>query len=305
MSIDDFNRTFEGEKKMKKLLKISLSILFASLFIGMSFVKADFAVTVGTVNTYDVNHSAWDFSIGSESSSGTGYEFEDQKFAEGTQFTVTVDTATATKIDYTINVGTKSDTGATSAFDIIGVIFILFYPLLLSAGLSGTWNQTKTDLGPSLMGLFFIDPEIANEFFYEMANTTYISSAFTDTEWTYSNIGGTFDNDTNIAVFTWGLNAQYAVPASNTDFSGTYEYIFAYDQTTGEVKGYRLDLDYSGTVEGTLLDMDLFQEVEMLGYNLPAGGLFPSGFIGIELYLAIPALAIIGLLGAVIKKRKQ
>ncbi len=290
---------------MKKLLKISLAILFASLFIGMSFVKADFAVTVGTVNTYEVNDSAWDFAIGSHTSTGTGYEFEDQKFAEGTQFTVTVDAATASQIGYTINVGTKSDTGATSGFDFLGLIIVMFYPLLLSSGLTGTWNQTESDLGPSLMEMFFIEPTTANEFFYDMANTTFISSVFTDTEWTYSNIGGTFENDTDIAVFTWGLNAQYEIVASNTDFSGTYEFIYAYDQTTGEVKGYRLDLDYSGTVEGSLLNLALLQEVEMLGYNLPAGGLFPSGFIGIELYIAVPALALIGLLGAVIKKRKQ
>jgi len=290
---------------LKKLLKISLAILLASLFIGMSFVKADFAITTGTVNTYEVNDSEWDFAIGPNSSTGTGYEFEDQKFAVGTQFTVTVDAATTSQIDYTVNVGTKSDTGATSAFDMLGLIFVLFYPLLLSSGLSGTWNQTKTDLGPNLMGMFFIDPAIANPFFYEMANTTFISSVFTDTEWTYDNIGGSFDNTTDIAVFTWGLNAQYEVVASNTEFSGTYEYTYAYDQTTGEMKGYRLDLDYSGTVEGVLLEMDLLQEVEMLGYNLPAGGLFPSGFIGIEMYLAIPALALIGLLCVVIRKRKQ
>ncbi|MHA1156108.1 MAG: choice-of-anchor S family protein [Candidatus Heimdallarchaeota archaeon] len=290
---------------MKKLLKITLAILFASLFIGMSFAKADFTVTVGTVNTYDVNSAEWDFAVGADSSSGTGYEFEDQKFSEGTQFTVTVDAVTASQVDYTVNVGAKSDTGVANSFALLGIVFLMFYPILFAGGTMGTWNQTEADLGPSLMEIFFLEPEDSNEFFYEMANTTFVSSVFTDTEWTYDSIGGTFENDTDIAIFTWTLNAQYEIVASNTDFSGTYSFVIAYDQTTGEVMGYRIDLDYSGTAEGAVLDIQLLQEVEMLGYNLPAGGLFPSGFIGIELYIAIPALALIGLLGVVVRKRKQ
>lgn len=290
---------------MKKLFKIILVILLANVFIGLSFVKADYAVTVGTVNTYEVNDSEWDFTDGSDSSTGTGYSFEGQKFSEGTQFTVAVDAATASSVDYTVNVGTKSDTGTATSFDLIGIAILLFYPLMFAGGFSGTWNQTEYDLGPCLMALYFVEPDSVNEFLYAFANETYISTIFTDEEWTYTKIEGTFENDTDIAVFTWTLNAQYAVPASNTDFSGKYTYTLAYDQTTGEMKGYRLDLDYSGTAEGSILDVDFRQEVEILGYNLPGGGLFPNGFIGYEWFIAIPALAIVGLLGAVIKKRKQ
>ncbi len=270
----------------------------------MTFVKAEFAVTTGTV-VYEVNESEWDFVVGPDSTNGTGFEFEDQNFAEGTQVSVTVNAETNVSVDYTVNVGSKSDTGSYSSFVFLGLALMLFYPLIITGGFSGTWNQTEADLGPALAEIFFIDPTEANIFFYELSNTTFVSSAFTDPEWAFDNIGGSFDNTTNIAVFEWALNAQYEVVASNTDFSGTYSFVFAYDQTTGEVMGYRLDLDYSGTTDGSLLDIYLLQEVEMQGYNLPAAGLFPSGFIGIELYIAIPALTIIGLLGAVIKKRKQ
>ncbi len=302
---------FWGANNLKKLFNISLTILFVSLFLGMSFVKGDYAVLVGTVNTYDVNDSAWDFVSGPNSSSGTGFQFEGQKFAVGTQVSVTVDAAAVDQIDYTVDVGIKSDTSTTSSFVFLELGLMLFYPILLSSVLPDTWNQTEIDLGTNLMEIFFVDPTQANDFFYDFTNTTFVSSEISDLEWTFTEIGGTFEIDNNIAVFDWTLNAQNKNATANTNFSGTYSFIFAYDETTGEVMGHKIDLDYSGTTKGSLLDLDFLQEIEMFDYDLPyeiispepnTTETFSSVIVGFEWLITIPALALMGSLSAILKR---
>ncbi len=291
---------------MKKLMKITLGIVIASLFIGMTFAKADFSVTTGLVNTYTVNDSEWNIVFDTNSSSGTGFQFEDTLFAEGTQFTVTVDAQTNTTVDYTVNVGAKSDTSSYSALGFaLGTILLLIFPILVSAVVpDGSFNQTEADMGLGLMTSTFVEPTLANELFYQFTNETFetsMSTGMLGTGWTIDEMGGTFDNATDIALFTWVFNGKYVNATTNTDVSGKYTYTTAYDQTTGVVMGTRLDFDYSGTVEGLTFKMDFLQEIEILGYNLPGG----AGFISLEWFIVLPALTFVGLLGAVIKKRKQ
>ena len=290
---------------MKKAIKITLAILFASLFIGMSYIRADFNCTVGTVNTYEVNDSEWDFSVGPNSSSGTGFQFDDANFAEGTQFTAEVTSASASAVGYTQAAGTHTKSYTTSPFDFLGIVLYMLYPLLLASIVSATWDQAEMDLGPGLVAPAFIEPQYANLIFYNLSQDAIASSELsTDDEWTFTAFGGTFDNSSDVAVFQWSLDGSYVNSTTNTDFSGTYSYDIAYDQTTGELMGARVDLDYSGTVGGTILDLDMLQEFEMLGYNLPGGGLL-GGFIpGFEWFIAIPALALVGLISIAIKRRK-
>ena len=84
-------------------------------------------------------------------------------------------------------------------------------------------------MGPELFQLFYVDSPMFSELFFELSNESFVSETFTDDEWTFSKIQGSFDNATTTCVFSWALNGEYISTADNTDFSGTYYFEYAFD----------------------------------------------------------------------------
>ena len=187
---------------MKKITKIGLPILLFIIMLAPTMAKADYNVAVGNSFTFDVVKSNWDFKYGTDASAGTGFSFEEVKYAEKTQFTVLVTAAGTTSVDWDMTVGSVTDSGSNGGFDILGMIFLMFYPFLLGE-IPSSWNQTEADLGPFIFTMFFIDAPAFSDFFFEMSNDTYISSGFSDTDWVITNMDGNFDNTSAIAVFDW------------------------------------------------------------------------------------------------------
>ena len=266
--------------------------------------KADYNVTAGTTYTFDVVSSEWTIKDGSNSGTGTGFNFENTSYPAGTQFDLNVTAATTSSVSWNMTIGSESDVGTNSGFDILGFILLLFYPIILSGGF-GAWDQDAIEKGPTLFTLFFVDPVGYSNMLTELSNDTFVESIFTEPEWTFSQIQGKFVNSSSTAEFDWYLSGQYYSSADNTDFEGVYNMKFAFDKTTGAVKGFRMYMNYDGTVAGSIMEITMVQHWEVEGYNLPAFLLFPSGFIsGFEWLIAIPTLAVIGTIAYIVRKRK-
>ncbi|NPE07986.1 MAG: hypothetical protein GNW80_06875 [Asgard group archaeon] len=75
-------------------------------------------------------------------------------------------------------------------------------------------------MGPGLMGIYFLEPDALSEIFAELSNETYVSTQFSDSEYTFNQIGGQFDNTTTIAVFDWVLDMDYVNATESTNFGG-------------------------------------------------------------------------------------
>ncbi|MHA1121736.1 MAG: choice-of-anchor S family protein [Candidatus Heimdallarchaeota archaeon] len=284
---------------MKKIIKIGLPFLLVIVMLAPTMTKSAYNVAVGNSFTFDVVKSSWGITQGTNSSTGKGFEFEDVKYPEKTQFTIEVTAASASQVDWDWTVGTEVVAGHNDASDMFGLALFLFYPLFSTS--SGTWNQTEADMGlPVLLPVFFVDPVALSDLYLEMSNDTYISTAFTDSEFIITNIGGTFDNTSTIAVFEWHLDMTLTVATDNINYGGTFTYIFAFDKTTGAVQGYYLSMDYSGTIDSIAVSNKFEQRVEQVGYNLPGVGFIP----GFEWFLVIPAFALLVGLPIIIKRRK-
>ncbi|MBN1330397.1 MAG: hypothetical protein JXA54_13065 [Candidatus Heimdallarchaeota archaeon] len=290
---------------MKKMIKFTLPILAIAMLLSTTLVQAEYSVTVGATYTFNVVEASQTISMGSNSGGGDGILFEDHAFPEGQQIVVEVTAESSSTVDYDITVGSIVDSQSSSGFgDIFFVAFTLILPMLYTLGF-GVWNQTAVDAGPGLWGTFFIDT-IMSEAFAEFSNQTAIDESFTNTgDIQYKKVGGHFDNSTSIAVFDWAYDIQITNSTTNTDFGGTYRWKFAYEKNTGVVKGWKIALDYSGTLEGTVLDIVMSQTVTQVGYNIGNFYFGVGGFIpGFEWFIAVPALALLGGVAIIVKKRK-
>jgi len=266
--------------------------------LAPTMARADYNVAVGNSFTYEVVKSNWDITYGADSSTGKGFNYDEIKYTEKTQLTVEVTAASASSVSWDMDIGTDTYSGTNIALDGLFFLFVLFYPLLYSS--MGTWNQTYMDLGPELIPIFFVDPQLMSDFFFELSNETYISTAFSTTDWIISNIGGSFDNTSTVAVFEWHFDTTLTNGPSGHNYGGTFTFIYAFSKTTGQMKGIYMDMDYSGQVDFTVTNIKMTHRVEEVGYNLPGVGLFP----GFEWFMVIPAFAFLVGLPIIIKKRK-
>jgi len=282
---------------MNKTLKVILPLAFIAFLLSTTMVRADYNVTVGNTFDYDVVASNWNISSGSDSSTGTGFSFLEVNRAVGSTFTVEVLTVdTNLGVDWEMTLGAATDTGNNNPFDALGIALSLFLPIILSMG-TISWNQTAVDLGPGINELFFLDTEIG-ELFFQLTNETFVES-LSDPNYVFNNVFGTFENSTNVAVFVWHFDMT--MTSGTTNLGGTFVWQIAYDQTTGQLKGYYMDMDYSGSFAGIPITYQFEQKVEEVGYNLPGVGGFIPGF---EWFIAVPALALLGGVAVIIKKRK-
>ncbi|MHA1121734.1 MAG: choice-of-anchor S family protein [Candidatus Heimdallarchaeota archaeon] len=289
---------------MKKLVKLGIPLFIVVMLLGTIGARADYNVTVGTIFTYDVVASTWTVADGTNTGTGSGFTFEGSQFPVGTQVEVEVLAASGSSIDFNETIGSVYDESSASPFgDALGMVLLLFFPILIGAG-TMTWNQTEVELGPALMGIYFLEPDALSEIFTELSNNTYVSSNFEDPEFVFNQVGGQFDNTTTIAVFDWVLDMDYVNATEGTNFGGLFRFKVAFNTNTGQVKGYNLDMDYTGTVGGTNRQVTMNQKVEEVGFDI-GGFAFGGGFIpGFEWFVALPAIALLGAIAVIVRKRK-
>jgi len=292
---------------MKKMLKIALPLLTIVMFFGTTMVRADFAVTIGASNDYDVVTSDWTVAAGSNSGSGTGVNIYGVGYAEGEVLNVEVILEDTYQVAYNLTVDTDTYSYVSSDFgNILFFAFSLLLPLIMPMMVGGTWDQAAVDMGPSLWGEFFLD-SIMTEAMYEIANNqTALDVMINDedfSEITFKKFEGVFENSTDIAVFDWACDFDMVNSTTSTDYGGKYRWKIAFDQTTSWVKGWRLYLDYKGTYEGQLIEVEWDQLVQQQGYTLGKFAIKTGLFPGFEWFLIFPALGLLAL-PVIIKRRK-
>ena len=297
---------------MNKTLKIFLPLVFVSVLLGATITQAAYGVTIGEIFIYDVEAASWDMAVDTSSSSGTGFNFLDVKRAVGTQLEVEVTAVSTSSVDWDMTIGEETDSGSSSSFDTLGITLLALFPLLLINAGTITWNQAEMDLGLEIISFFFAELESFGELFYTLIVEDIATYYYTDPNYTFDNIGGTFDDDTNIAVFEWHLDLTYT--NDSEIFAGNFVWQYAYDQTDGYMKGNYINMDYSGTINGISISYKFEQRVEEEGYNLPdvvtiettistTTSTNASTIPGFEWFIAIPIVTLLG--GITIVKRKH
>jgi len=275
------------------------------MLFSTTLVHADYAVTVGSTFTFDVVESSHTINMGSDAGGGDGFLFENHAFAVGQQVVVEVMAETSSSVDYEATVGSVTDSATSTGFgDAFGVVFAMVLPMFITMVYS-SWNQTAVDAGPGLYSFYFMDT-LMSEMFYEITNQTLLDEEFTDSgEFAYTQVAANFENSTSIAVFDWAYDIQITNSSTNTDFGGTYRWKLAFDKNIGVVKGWKIAIDYTGTIEGELVEIIMDQLVEQVGYDIGSFFFGAGGFIpGFGWFIVIPALSLVAGIAVIFRKRK-
>ncbi|NHJ49094.1 MAG: hypothetical protein FK733_15005 [Asgard group archaeon] len=306
---------------MKKTTRFLILIFISGMFICTTFVKGDYAVTVGQIFTYKVEESEWKVKEGSLSADTTGYRINDDTFSPDSNFAVLVTgVVPTTSVSYNMTAGTTTFSGSNVFADLNNIKQFCLYPnFIAGGGFTSSWNQAQMDNGPSIIRWFFSNIGEAYIFstLRDLADEAVISEFTTTAGYTQTSVQGYFDESSAIAVFDWIYEGTIQGSLPNTEIEGYELFKFAFDKSTGVMKGYRIEIDLKGIVEGVDYEFYMYQEVEILGYDLPAFFYTQSGggfiqflsdykwyFIGIGGGLLV-TIIIISVMIRVRKKKKK
>ncbi len=304
--------------KLKKVLKIALPLLVVGLFLSASFAKANFGVNVGDIFTFDVIANERSVTLGANSATADGYEIDGHAFAAGTSVEIEVlefDDSFINTTIYEIRSGSyyENDTSSTFAFQFSGILTIVFPILITYLYLDeALWNQTEAEELASLGINPFVEPETATwdlfkDFAAELQTGT---SLISDPALQNLTLNAEYTDSVSEFLFEAYFGGHYTDTFSNgthsfiQDYTIDHHFQFAINKANGVVKGHRIVGTLSGNTNGTVLEMDYDNHVELAGYNLPKLQ-FGGGFIpGFEWFIALPAIAFLGLIAVIIRKRK-
>jgi hypothetical protein len=301
-----------GGSEMKKKMIFLIPLMIVILLIQPIFIHGDYQVTVGQTFTYTVNRSHWQVKLGDDSGSASKFVFGLNNEPEGTSLSVEVtDVVPSSYIDYNVTIGSYVYPMTADDTDLLAIQQMLYYIAFLGVIFVGPWSQAYVDMGPTTHTTIFFDTSVnpTYEFFRQFANSTFLTSFFSNTAFGFSQMEGNFDESGANAIFDWIIvgsidNLYTAFPFV---VDGYLLFKVAFDKTTGVEQGYRLELDYSGTNDGRDFEIYLIQEVTLDGYNLPdfyfdnPGGAIP----GFEWFVSIFALNTIVITSVIIRKRKK
>ncbi|MEA2070572.1 MAG: choice-of-anchor S family protein [Asgard group archaeon] len=248
---------------MYKKYKITLAIVFIIQFLGLPFVQANNTLSEGSIYTYRIVESEWDYVAGNDQSKGIGFKFEDQLFDCDESLIATVEEVDYNYVEFTVSVGSESAPYSINQMVALGFTFLLSRPFSLVYDIA-YYIETEADNGLALQHMYYMPPEIFGDYFSSLSDENVIASEYPDDEdITYNDVGGSLTISSNIVNFDWVMDAHYFDESEGTDYSGTYSLSIQYDQTTGLLYGYRIDLDYAGTYEHQSVDLESHQGLEL------------------------------------------
>lgn len=286
---------------MKKTVKIFLLVTIGSILTSTITANSAFNVTVGEIFNYEIVKSEQDITWGANSGQGTSLMFGGNPFPKGTTFIIEALTTSASSVQWEIDIDGNTAINTDTTSKTSELVLILFLPYLNYDGI-GSWDQLEIEIGPPFMiGFFFLEPEAFDTLFQNYHDT--ITGLTPLTYWTFDEINADFDKSNDIAVFDWVFNTMFNDTGCNMFFEGTYYFTIAYDQTTGVLKGYNLDFDYSGYVGSNTLSIAISQSIEQVDYNLNKNQ-FSPGLPGYTFLIAIPVLISLSVFGLIFKKRE-
>jgi hypothetical protein len=283
---------------MKKTVKLFLILGTFLILLSPVLSKSAFTVTVGTVYTFEVVKSQNDMQQGTNSGQGTGLRFGGNPFPVGLQFTIEVLSTTPTSVQWEIDVDGNTAINSDTDNLVNSISSFLFLPYHYYGGF-GTWDQAEVEMGPVLMlGFFFFEPVAFEAAFQNYHDTFDVMTPMS--YWTWNEINANYDSTSNIATFDWVFNAEFNDSGCNMYFEGDYYFNVAYDQTSGVLMGYNMEIDYTGYIGSDTLSIDIEQKIEQVGYNLPKNQFKAPGF---TFAIAIPVIFSLGLI--LLKNRRK
>jgi len=300
------------------MLKIALPLLVVGLYLSATFANANYGVNIGDTFTYDVIANKRTITLGTNTATADGYEIDGHAFAAGTSVEIEVlefDDSFINTTIYEIRSGSYFENDSSSTFGFqLGGLFTIIFPLIISYGYldESQWNQTEAEELAGLGISPFVEPETATwDLFKEFAAEVQTgTSLVSDPAMQNLTLQAEYTDSVTEFLFEAFMGGHFTDTYSNgthifeQDYTIDHHYQFAYNKANGVLKGHRLVGTLSGTTNGTVLEMEYDNHVELLGYNLPKLQ-FGGGFIpGFEWFIALPAIAFLGLIAVIIRKRK-
>ncbi|NHJ84860.1 MAG: hypothetical protein FK734_05325 [Asgard group archaeon] len=279
---------------MKKIHMRFIQLLVIFLCVNLLIVKGDFNLTVGTIYNYEVINSYWDKKVGDQSSSGTGFRYDQTKYPSTTQISTKVTSVNPMDVHYNLSIGMDTYEAYDSYLEIVGIDLLCQHPLLMARSTPDEWNQTREDLGIFLFNIFFTEPSTFGEQLDYISNDTAISTFFTYTEIVDSHIEGYFDDSTDIAVFDWVMNMHYINGSVNTNFQGEQYIKLAYNKNNGYLMGFKWSYNYYGNISGINCSLNWYHQIELVGYDLSEFYFVSPWVLSIEWFVIIPLVVIFG-----------
>ena len=285
--------------------------MIVGLLFSVNMTRGAFSVTVGDAYDFDVVAANQSVTVGTDSGSGSGYEVGGLQFAEGTSVNANV-TAVGSDVDYNLTAGAGTEALTSDGIDLLFSGFLqLLMPIAYIYEFCSTdyFNQTRADVSP---GLLMFTPFVESDFnwtvFAEMADDTHAEATTNATQTMLADAD--YTEDTTSFTFEYYLGG--IMDGNFTDASGIYfldldlehHYQFSFLKT-GVMQGMRMEFSFTGTSNGTDIDVSLNWQMELAGYNLPGyaiGGGWTWPFPAFGIIAAFTALGTIAVL--VIKRRK-
>jgi hypothetical protein len=299
---------------LKKALKFIIPIAIMGLLISTQFANGTFGVEVGNTFTYDIIKSNISATIGTNSGSAVGYEVDGQVFGEGTQVDVEVTNVGVSSVEYEIQAGSYFITETSSSLDLaFTTLLSILAPLAAIMIVDQTWNQTEVEEVDEPFIIPFVENETTTwDSYKDLADDLQTSPPVSTDTLGVVGINATYTETVTEFVFELYFFGQLVM--NDTLITDYYEvdadlehhFQFAFTKSTGVLLGMRMQGSVVGISNATDIDFSYYYHVEKVGYNLPnyiyGGG---GGFIpGFEWFIAIPALAFIGTIAVIVRRRK-
>jgi len=278
-------------------------------FLLMPLVAGNYQVTIGETFTYTVNNSYWNIKYGAVGSTVSKCRIFLDSVPVGTSFGVEVtDVITFEEVSWNLTLGTNIYSWRNNPSDLGDFNVLLFNVRSQAFNIATFWSQENSDMGPTAQFLFFIDTADLPmfDFFRSLVDPSGVTD-FTNTNNSFTQIEGHFDESGSVAVFDWVTegSCDYTTPF-DVHIEGSERFKVAYDKTTGVLQGYRIELNSLGTVEGQDFEMQMNQEITLDGYTLPAFYFDdPDVLPGFDWFISILAISTLIFTSVIIRKRKS
>ncbi|NHJ05163.1 MAG: hypothetical protein EAX90_10080 [Candidatus Heimdallarchaeota archaeon] len=253
------------KKKSYFIIFLILNFIFT-----MNFVRADYQVTSGNIFHYDVILNELTFTNGDTEYYGNGFSIDGHHLEQGYTCTVIVDTVDTSSVDSTIFGGGYSEQ-FTCWWSLDSYDFALLISNHLHTFLNLIINPSFIVNGPRLFFYPFIDTLYAYPFFEQFVYQTnfHLTNALSYyTEPTFECVS---DDSGDIyyfeSYFTGSIIEIVDPPTQDIDFKVQLK--FAYEKTTGILKGLHYLAQGEGEIYSQSSSYTCETLIEMQDYNLP------------------------------------
>jgi hypothetical protein len=298
---------------LKKALKFIIPFAVIGLLFSTQFANGTFGVVVGATYTYDVIKSNMSVAIGANSGSYSGYEIDDQVFAEGTQVEVEVTAVNPLDVAYDVKAGSYFESDASNNLDLgFTTLLSILTPIVALALVEQDWNQTEVEEVGSPLLIPFVENETTTwQTYIDMANDLQTSAPVPTTAFGQVGLNATYSDTVSTFVFelyfggTMAFNDTLITDYVEVNAALVHHFQFAFDKPTGVMLGMRMEGSVIGTSNGTAVSFQYNMHTEKVGYNLPKYEFGGGGFIpGFEWFIVLPAIGFIGTIVAIVRRRK-